>query len=137
MKLSEFKFKLPEELIAKYLAAVRDESRLMVMPKKDGSIEHRVFKEILDVDIALPLPRLTYKEAMERYGSDKPDTRFAIQIQDISDIVKDSPFAVFNGAVAMGGSVRAVVAKGAAQKTAGVLRNKLGAAVPGHMDKER
>lgn len=48
MKLSEFKFKLPEELIAKYPAPVRDESRLMVMHKKDGSIEHRVFKEILE-----------------------------------------------------------------------------------------
>ena len=76
----------------------------------------RLFKEILGVDLPQPIPRLKFAEAMNRFGSDKPDTRFAMEIQDISDIVKDSPFAVFNGAVAMGGSVRAVVAKGAAQK---------------------
>ena len=76
----------------------------------------RLFKEILGVDLPQPIPRLKFAEAMNRFGSDKPDTRFAMEIQDISDIVKDSPFAVFNSAVAMGGSVRAVVAKGAAQK---------------------
>ena len=76
----------------------------------------RLFKDILGVDLPQPLPRLKFAEAMSRFGSDKPDTRFAMEIQDISDIVKDSPFAVFNGAVAMGGSVRAIVAKGAAQK---------------------
>jgi aspartyl-tRNA synthetase len=76
----------------------------------------RLFKEILGVELPQPIPRLKFAEAMSRFGSDKPDTRFAMEIQDISDIVKDSPFAVFNGAVAMGGSVRAIVAKGAAQK---------------------
>ncbi len=73
-----------------------------------------LFKEVLDKDIPLPLPRLTYKEAMERYGSDKPDTRFGMEIQNISDLVKNCGFGVFTGAVENGGSVRAVVAKNAA-----------------------
>ena len=76
----------------------------------------RVFKEILDVDIALPLPRLTYKEAMERYGSDKPDTRFGMEIVDLSDVVKSCGFSVFSGAVENGGSVRAIKADDAAGK---------------------
>ncbi len=73
-----------------------------------------LFKEVLDKDIPLPLPRLTYKEAMERYGSDKPDTRFGMEIQNISDLVKNCGFGVFTGAVENGGSVRTVVAKNAA-----------------------
>ena len=74
----------------------------------------RLFKEVLDTDIPTPLPRLTYKEAMERYGSDKPDTRFGMEICDISDLVKNCGFGVFTGAIQSGGSVRAVVAKNAA-----------------------
>ena len=76
----------------------------------------RLFKEILGVDLPQPIPRLKFAEAMNRFGSDKPDTRFAMEIQDISDIVKDSPFSVFAGAVAGGGSVRAIVAKNGAAK---------------------
>jgi aspartyl-tRNA synthetase len=76
----------------------------------------RLFKEILGVDLPQPIPRLKFADAMNRYGSDKPDTRFEMEIQNISDIVKDSPFSVFSGAVAGGGSVRAIVAKGAATK---------------------
>ena len=72
----------------------------------------RAFKEVLDVDIQLPLPRLTYQDAMERYGSDKPDTRYGMEIYDISDLVKDSGFGVFEGPVQGGGSVRAITAKG-------------------------
>lgn len=74
----------------------------------------RVFREALGEEITLPLPRLTYKEAMERFGSDKPDTRFGMELFDISDIVKDSGFSVFSGAVAAGGSVRGITAQGAA-----------------------
>ncbi len=73
----------------------------------------RLFKEIIDVDIQLPLPRLSYKDAMERYGSDKPDTRFGMEIKNISDLVKDTEFGVFKSAVESGGSVRAIVAKNA------------------------
>ncbi len=73
----------------------------------------RVFREVLGVEIPLPLPRLTYQEAMERYGSDKPDTRYGMEIQDLSDLVKDCGFGVFAGAVAGGGSVRAITAKNA------------------------
>ncbi len=73
----------------------------------------RVFKEALGVDIPLPLPRLTYKEAMERYGSDKPDTRFGMEIYDLSETVKGCGFGVFTGALEAGGSVRGITAKGA------------------------
>ena len=73
----------------------------------------RLFKEVLNVDVPMPLPRITYKEAMERYGSDKPDTRYGMEICDISDIVKDCGFEMFTNAVSAGGSVRAIVAKDA------------------------
>ncbi len=75
----------------------------------------RLFKDVLDVDIPTPLPRLTYKEAMERYGSDKPDTRFDMEITDLSDLVKDGAFGVFSSAIADGGSARAICAKNAAE----------------------
>ena len=75
-----------------------------------------VFKEILNVDIPLPLPRLTYTEAMERFGSDKPDTRFGMELCDVSDVLKDCGFGVFTGAIEGGGSVRAIVAKEAAKQ---------------------
>ncbi len=75
---------------------------------------HRLYKEILNVDIAVPLPRLTYDEAMQRFGSDKPDTRFGMEIIDISDTVKDSEFAVFKNALENGGSVRGIVAENGA-----------------------
>ena len=74
----------------------------------------KLFDEILGVKLELPLPRMTYAEAMSRYGSDKPDTRFGMEIQDISDIAATSGFGVFEGAVANGGSVRAIVVKGGA-----------------------
>ena len=84
-----------------------------IMEMNEGYVK-RLFKEILNVDIPLPLPRLTYHDAMERYGSDKPDTRYGMEIQNISDLVKDSAFPVFADAIANGGSVRAIVAKNAA-----------------------
>ncbi len=74
----------------------------------------KLMKETLDVDIPMPLPRLSFNEAMERYGSDKPDTRFGMEITDISDIVKSCGFGVFTGAIENGGSVRGIVAKNAA-----------------------
>ncbi len=73
----------------------------------------RVFKDALDIDISTPLPRLTYKEAMERYGSDKPDTRYGMELYDLSDTVKNSSFAVFTSALENNGSVRAITAKNA------------------------
>ena len=73
----------------------------------------RVFKEALGVEIETPIPRLTYKEAMDRYGSDKPDTRYGMELYDLSDIVKDCGFGVFSGPVAEGGSVRGITAKNA------------------------
>ena len=74
-----------------------------------------LFKKVLDLDIKTPIQRLTYKEAMERFGSDKPDTRFEMEIQDISDLVKNCGFGVFTSAIENGGSVRAIVAKNGAK----------------------
>ncbi|MBP0981061.1 MAG: aspartate--tRNA ligase [Oscillospiraceae bacterium] len=73
-----------------------------------------IFKEILGKDIQLPLRRIKYKEAMERFGSDKPDTRFGLELVNLSDLLKDTGFAVFKGAIEAGGSVRAINVKGAA-----------------------
>lgn len=79
----------------------------------EGYIE-KLFKEILGVEVTLPLPRLTFADAMSRYGSDKPDTRFGMEIQDITDTVKDIDFVVFKSAIEAGGSVRAINVKGGA-----------------------
>ena len=84
-----------------------------IMAMNEGFIK-RVFKEVLDVEIETPLPRITFAEAMNRYGSDKPDTRFGMEIQDLSDVVKNCGFGVFTSAIENGGSVRAIVAKNAA-----------------------
>ena len=72
----------------------------------------RLFKEVLDVDVALPIPRMTWQEAMDRYGSDKPDTRFGMELVDVTEAVKDCEFVVFKGAVENGGTVRGINAKG-------------------------
>ncbi len=71
----------------------------------------RIYKECLGVDIETPLPRLTYTEAMERYGSDKPDVRYGMEIVDLSDAVKSSEFVVFKSALENGGTVRAIKAE--------------------------
>jgi aspartyl-tRNA synthetase len=71
-----------------------------------------LFRKVLDLDIPVPFRRLTFKEAMTRYGSDKPDTRFGMELVDVSDIVRGSGFKVFADAVSNGGSVRAINAKG-------------------------
>ena len=84
-----------------------------IMQIAEGLVR-RLFKDVLDKDIPTPLPRMTYTEAMNRYGSDKPDTRFGMEIVDISDIVKNSGFGVFTSAIEAGGSVRAITAKNAA-----------------------
>lgn len=76
----------------------------------------RVFKEVLDVDVPLPLPRMTFTEAMEKYGSDKPDTRFDLTITDISDIVENCGFGVFADTVQNGGTVRGITVKGGADR---------------------
>ena len=75
----------------------------------------RLFKEVLDVDIPTPLPRIKYVDAMNDYGSDKPDTRFDMKIKDLSNIVENCGFSVFADTVKNGGTVRAICAKGAAQ----------------------
>ncbi|MEJ8735584.1 MULTISPECIES: aspartate--tRNA ligase [Mediterraneibacter] len=72
----------------------------------------KVFKEVLDVDVPLPIPRMTWQEAMDRFGSDKPDVRFGMELTDVTDVVKNCGFGVFTGAVENGGSVRGINAKG-------------------------
>ena len=82
-----------------------------VMALNEGLIA-RVFKEVVGVDVQLPIKRMTFNEAMEKYGSDKPDLRFGMELQNVSDIVKDCGFGVFTGALENGGSVRGINAKG-------------------------
>ncbi len=74
----------------------------------------RIFSQVLGKSVVTPFPRLTYTDAMNRYGSDKPDTRFDMEVIDVSDIVKDCGFSVFSGTVQSGGTVRAINAKNAA-----------------------
>ena len=68
----------------------------------------RIFKEVIDVDVELPIRRMTWQTAMDKYGSDKPDLRFGLEIQDVSEEVKDTEFSVFRDAVAAGGAVRGI-----------------------------
>ena len=72
----------------------------------------KLFKEVLDVDVQLPIQRMTWQEAMDRFGSDKPDLRFGMELHDVTDVVKDCEFAVFKGAIENGGSVRGINARG-------------------------
>ena len=85
----------------------------------------RLFKEIIGLDVQLPIPRMTWQEAMDRFGSDKPDTRFGMELQDVSGVVKDCEFVVFKSALEDGGSVRGINAKG----QGGMPRKKIDALV--------
>ena len=84
-----------------------------IMALNEGLIKH-VFKTVKGIDIPTPIKRMTFAEAMNKYGSDKPDLRFGMEITDLSEVVKDVDFMVFKGALEMGGSVRALCLKGGA-----------------------
>ena len=84
-----------------------------VMALNEGLIA-RVFKEVVGVDVQLPIKRMTFNEAMEKYGSDKPDLRFGMEITNITEAVKDMDFVVFKSAIENGGSIRALCLKGGA-----------------------
>ncbi len=86
-----------------------------VMEVNEGLLK-RLFKEVLDVEIQKPFKRFTYKEAMERYGSDKPDTRFGLELKDIGDEVANSEFKVFTDVLANGGVVKAINGEGLGEK---------------------
>lgn len=86
----------------------------------------RVFKEVMNIDVPTPFLRLPYREAMERFGSDKPDTRFGMEFINISDEVKDCGFKVFSDAVANGGSVRCIVAEDLGEKMTRKTLDSLG-----------
>ena len=81
----------------------------------------KLFKDVLGVEVALPIPRMTWQEAMDRYGSDKPDTRFGMELTDVTEVVKDCEFVVFKGAIENGGTVRGIKAKG----QGGMARKKI------------
>lgn len=81
----------------------------------------KLFKDVLGVEVALPIPRMTWQEAMDRYGSDKPDTRFGMELTDVTEVVKDCEFVVFKGAIENGGTVRGINAKG----QGGMARKKI------------
>ncbi len=76
----------------------------------------KVFKQVMNIDISTPFPRITYDDAMEKYGSDKPDTRFGFELKKINDLVKDSEFKVFTDAIENGGDVRGICIEGGAEK---------------------
>ncbi len=82
-----------------------------VLDVNERLLQH-VFKEAIGVDVQLPLPRMPWQEAMDRFGSDKPDTRFGMELCDVSDVVKDCGFGVFTGALEAGGSVRGINVEG-------------------------
>lgn len=84
-----------------------------IMELNERLIAH-IFKEVIGYDVKLPIKRMTFKEAMEKYGSDKPDLRFGMEITDLTDVVKDVDFKVFTSALEIGGSVRALCLKGGA-----------------------
>lgn len=86
---------------------------------------HKLFKEVLNVEIPLPIPRMTWQEAMDRFGSDKPDTRFGMELKDVSEVVKNCEFVVFKNALENGGSVRGINAVG----QGGMPRKKIDALV--------
>ena len=85
----------------------------------------KIFKEICDFDVELPIPRLTWREAMDRFGSDKPDMRFGMELKNVSEVVKDCEFVVFKSALENGGTVRGINAEG----QAGMPRKKIDALV--------
>lgn len=94
-----------------------------VLELVDGLVSH-VVKQVKDIDLPTPLPRLTYADVMERYGSDKPDLRFDMQLIDIGDVGANSDFGVFKSVVESGGRVRGINAKGAATKYSRRLLDK-------------
>ena len=86
-----------------------------VMAVAEGFMK-RVYKEVLDIDLQTPVPRMPYAEAMERFGSDKPDLRFGMELINLTDVLKDTGFRVFAGAISAGGAVRAINVKGGSSK---------------------
>ena len=91
-----------------------DEEEIMTV--NEGFLK-TLFEQFMKKDLPTPFPRMTWKEAMDRFGSDKPDTRFGLELCDLSDLVKDSEFSVFRGAVEAGGSVRGINVPGGAKMT--------------------
>ena len=84
-----------------------------ILETLEGLIHH-VFKTTMDIDVQIPMARITWDEAMDKYGSDKPDTRFGMELHDVSEVVKDCGFGVFTGALENGGSVRGIAVPGKA-----------------------
>ena len=96
-----------------------------VMAVAEGFIR-TVYKKVLNIDVPTPLPRMTWHEAMTRFGSDKPDLRFSMELRDVSGALKKTPFRVFSGALAAGGSVRGINLKGKADSLSRKEIDRLG-----------
>ena len=113
-------FNTPPNLVRRGIAEVRlvlqaHQTAAAELIEQSGLIFAAVdplFKEILDVDIELPIQRMTWQEAMDRFGSDKPDLRFGMELKNVTDVVKNCGFGVFTGAIENGGSVRGINVKG-------------------------
>lgn len=86
-----------------------------VLGVMEGAMKH-VFKQVLDVDVKAPFPRMSFEEAMNNYGSDKPDTRFEVLLQDATEELKGTDFGIFNSVIESGGSIKAIVVKGGCEK---------------------
>ena len=97
-----------------------------VMAVGEGFIR-RAYKELCGIDVPVPLPRMKWREAMDRFGSDKPDLRFGMELNDLSAVLKDTRFRVFSGALAAGGSVRGINCKGKAEALSRKEIDRLGA----------
>lgn len=85
-----------------------------ILEMTEGFVKY-LLEKVMDREVTLPIPRMTYNEAMNRFGSDKPDTRFGMELQDITNLVSDLDFVVFKSAIEAGGSVRCIVAKNASK----------------------
>jgi aspartyl-tRNA synthetase len=101
-----------------------------VMSVVEGSVQ-RIFRDALGIEVQPPFPRMTEEEAMERFGIDRPDTRFGMELQDISDLAAETDFKVFRGAIDEGGIVKCLVAKDAADKLTRKITDGLGEEVRG------
>ncbi len=100
-----------------------DENDIMSLNEK---LIQRLWKEVLNVDVQIPFARLSWDEAMDRFGSDKPDTRFGMEIQDVTSVFANTEFVPFQNAIAAGGTIRAINAKGLADKLTRKTIDKLG-----------
>ena len=101
-----------------------------VMTVVEGSVQ-RIFKDAMDIDVTTPFPRMTEKEAMERYGTDRPDTRYGMELQDVTELAGETEFGVFRAAIEADGVVKCLVAKGGVERLTRKITDGLGEEITG------